>query len=431
MRNLLFLLLLLSSQTFAVDFYWQHGSGNGSYKGPTPIAACQNWTPSSTVRVVKESDTYYYCERLSDGKWVAAGYVYLRGDGCTLPKKWSTETMSCEVPQSDVCAAKAGTPTPFSKSGTAPDGYMSLSGGMAASKQSGCFSGCLASTADQKCKTSTSGPYLCRGTAWFTGETCASDSAGVDPSTTPDYPAPEVKTEDKPCNYTTNADGTQSCTSTKSTEQEGQVCGTVSATGQRICVDKKPTKNGVDIATNVETKTNADGTKETTKTDTATTTKCDGVKSCTSSSTTIKTTIKTDANGKTTSATGSCTGANCPDKNTNPDGNGDGFGDCVSGDCGEGGGGDGGLSEFDDVDDYGTTLEKFYDKVTSSPLATSVKSLSIPSGGSCTSRSYDLGYAGVQDASFFCTFLPELLVPLRIVFLAVWAWVAIRLFMTA
>jgi hypothetical protein len=450
-------ILLFAAPSFADGVYWTNGFDSVQYS--TPSDACQALVVLNETDASKNypyHDTRLYATRVDPGlmaarcdiytaeqqnkdiydaqhadypnSWRYWGPIVFRHGDCTPPAVFDQATGTCKTSEEDKCKSLSGTSKAFSKSGTAPDGYMVLVGKTAAAKQSGCFDGCLASTADQKCTTKVSGPYFCRGTAWFTGEACdTSGTPGVDSSTSSEYPDPKQTEENKPCSYAPNSDGTQSCTSEKSKETEGQVCGTVSATGEQICVDKPPSKNGLQIDTTVKTEVDPDGGTKTTKTDKATTTQCSAIKSCTTSTTTVTTVI--NGKGNTTST---CTGANCPDKSTNPDGDGDGFGDCATGDCGESGGGsDPGLSKFDDVDDYGTTLQKFYEKATSSPLATSVKSLSIASGGFCTAQSYDLGYVGVQDASFFCTFLPQLLIPLRVVFLAIWAWAAIRLFMTA
>lgn len=423
-RLLLFLLLTFPLHSFASNYNW-----NGF---PTPLEYCEaNKGIHTGVYIeMKNNSTLALCwGRHTSGAILNFATVARAGDSCPAETTYDPATGECK--SDNPCANKP--PMPFSKSGTAPDGYMKVVGGYAVQATEGCFDGCLASTTDQKCKTKTSGPYLCRGTAYFSGQACASGTPGVDQSDTADRPEPQVVTEDKPCNYTTNADGTQSCTSSKSTEQEGQVCGTVSATGEKICVDKQPTKNGVDIATKVETKTNADGTKETTKTDTATSTKCTGILTCTSSTTTVNQTVKTDANGNTTSATGSCTGANCPDKNTNPDGNGDGFGDCISGDC-DGEGGSPSLPGLDDVDSYQTTTQKFYDKVKASPVATSVNAIAVPDNGAPPNFntgsiaflggvSLDFGiiaqlWAGVADV-------------LHLVMKAVWCFVAVFIFLMA
>lgn len=449
MKRLLFILaFLFPLSSFAVDYYWSTAETGTRYNSADSACSAlfDTRAPSTLYQklsysVAKVSDTSATCKliyEMKPEKVPQYGYsqspinvnIFRFGNSCPAGTAFNSTTLQCET--DNPCANKP--PMPFSKSGTAPDGYMQIVSGYAVQATEGCFGGCLASTTDQKCKTKTSGSYFCRGTAYFSGQACATSTPGVDQSSTADRPEPQVVTEDKPCNYTTNADGSQSCASSKSTENEGQTCGTVSATGEKICVDKQPTKNGVDISTKVESKTNADGTKDTTKTDTATTTKCTGILTCTSSTTTVSKIVKTDANGNTTSATGSCTGANCPDKNTNPDGNGDGFGDCVTGDCGSGEGGGPNTPGLDDVDSYQVTTQKFYDKVKASPVATSVNAIAVPDNGAPPNFntgpiaflggvSLDFGiiaqlWAGVADV-------------LHLVMKAVWCFVAVFIFLMA
>jgi len=263
---------------------------------------------------------------------------------------------------------------------------MTLSDNWSAPVQSGCFGGCLASTADQKCTTKVSGLYLCRGKAWYTGAQCQTEPT-VESSETPDYPLPQTITENEPCNYVTQADGTQTCQSKQSEEKEGQNCGEVN--GERLCLDTQPTKNGIDISTEVATVDNPDGSKTTTKTDTATSTKCTAMNLCASTSTTVTTTTQTDANGDTTSTTGSCTGAQCPDDNTNPDGNGDGLGDCIE-ECGDGEGG--GQDWYEPVEDtYASVLEDFTGRVSQAPAVAGVSDfLTFAPNGSCPTWSVEV-----------------------------------------
>lgn len=459
MKRLLFVLLLFfSANSFAVDYYWRlapagslvSGSSNKQYISAT--AACDAvpalwiggaWTATGVViSLTRNSDIKFSCIiqiKNSSGTLASSSAFAIDryGDSCPSGTVFDPVAGQCKSP----CADKNATSRPFSKSGTAGDNYMTLTSGpkpVAIASQVGCFDGCMASTADQKCTTKTTGAYFCRGTAWFDGQSCAATGTpGVDSSSSSAYPDSQQTTDTKPCNYTTNADGTQSCTSSTGTEKEGQICGTVSATGAKICVDKPPSKQGLDITTNVKTETDANGNKTTTKTDTATTTKCSDIKSCTSTSTTVTTVTKTDGNGKTTSVTGSCTGANCPDKNTNPDGNGDGFGDCASGDCGdgEGEGGAPGVPEFDDVDDYQVTTQKFQDRLYGSPIGSAVSNLSFPEGGGSppvlVSDPIAFLDGAVLDLSVIQQLKPYVEGMLSGLFKAVWCVVALVIFLMA
>jgi hypothetical protein len=350
-------------------------------------------------------------------------------------------TNQCEDP----CASKAGTSKPIQRSGSYPDAYLTITAPdsegkrRSATAQSGCSDGCLVSTVGQSCKTKRlvadgSGVYLCRGTAYFTGASCGTTPAPeVDESTDASPPQPETNESKDPCVYTTSQDGSQTCTSKTSTNKEGQNCGTVN--GVQTCVDKLPSENGVDITTEVSQTTLSDGSTKITKTDTATTKKCAGYENCTTTSTTVTTTTTKDGNGTTTGTTGTCSGANCPDSNGDPDGNGDGFGDCVGGDCGEGEGEEGAPVEFagpelEEVPGYGDTLTAFMDDVQGSPIATAVKAIRVPSGGQMPGGSAAMPW-GSFDFSQTAFLAAEILDPLRFVFLALWAFAAIRILFTA
>ncbi|MGC4009518.1 MAG: hypothetical protein QM805_11350 [Pseudomonas sp.] len=330
----------------AADYYWYVKGSGAINKFPTPRAGCDqgliDWKKIYPTGIetsfVKISDTEWSCGFRSSptGNNYTTYYFVRGGDNCPAGLKFNPATGQCE---GNKCATLNGSSRAFSKSGTAPDGYLTLVSGtgkpLAVAQTAGCFDGCMASTADQKCTAKTSGAYFCRGTAYFDGQSCdTAGTPGVDESSSAEYPQTSQTDETKPCTYVTNPDGTQSCTSSKTTDKEGQICGTVSATGKQICIDKAPSKNGVSFDINIKTETDSGGNQVTTKTTTATTTTCSDIKVCTSSTTTVTTT--TNGNGATSST---CKGANCPDKNTNPDGNGDGFGDCVGGGCGEGEGG--------------------------------------------------------------------------------------------
>ena len=331
------LLLCCSQVANSADYYWKLDL-NGSIQPEVysdGFSACaslnQRFAGNGRNYYGKfESSTAVECwDQLGSTRFAGRRF----GDSCPAGTEFDSVTTKC-LPPPNPCADKP--PMPFSKSGTAPDGYMKVItvGGKPKAIQSteGCFSGCMASTTDQKCTTKASGPYFCQGTAYFDGQTCdVAGTPGVDSSSSAEYPQTEDTKETKPCNYQLAADGTKSCVATENTEKEGQVCGTVSATGQQICVDKQPTKNGLSIASVVKTETLPDGTTQTTKTDTATVTKCTGILDCKTSTTTV--TTVSNGNGTVSS---SCKGENCPDKNTNPDADGDGFGDCVKGPCGDG-----------------------------------------------------------------------------------------------
>lgn len=431
----LFLFSLSSVNAWAEDYWWglsevspQHySSADSACAALFEVRAPSILFAKDTYSIRRDSDTQALCQlvykRVDDPNAPKADVnvlVFRFGTSCPPGTKWNSDTLQCA--SEDKCKILSGTSRAFSKSGTAPDGYMALAGKTAAAKQSGCFDGCLASTADQKCTTKTSGPYFCRGTAWFTGEACdTSGTPGVDNSSSSEYPDPKQTEDTKPCTYVTNPDGTQSCSSEKTKDTEGQVCGTVSATGAKICVDKQPSKNGLQIDTTVKTEADPDGGTKTTKTDKATTTECTAIKTCTSTTTTVTTVV--NGKGNTTST---CTGANCPDKTTNPDGNGDGFGDCVSGDCGSGEGGDaGGLSlpKLDDVPGFGESTQEFVDKVSGSRIANAMGNVRAP-GGSCPIFQGDAGFLGHLTIDGHCSVIAGNENLIRLAAKTIWALLA-------
>lgn len=438
MRGLLLAAVFFFSSPVFADYFWIYSDKTGP-NFASASAACDaelNYrkaadptrTFSSTGFVLTDSDKGQCGYRVCTVNGVCFDQsqgLTRGGTPCVAPAVWDETIYGCKIPE-DKCSDKNGTSHPFSKSGTAPDGYLKIVsvGGkpMVVKSTEGCFDGCMASTADQKCKTKSSGAYFCQGTAWFDGQSCASSGTpGVDSSSSAQYPEPEQTTDTKPCNYTTNADGTQSCTSSNGTEKEGQICGTISATGEKICVDRPPSKQGLDIATTVKTETDANGNKTTTKTDTATTTKCTDVKVCTSSTTTVTTVIKGDG-----TATSTCKGANCPDKSTNPDGNGDGFGDCVSGDCGEGQGDDAGglgLPELEDVPGFGESTQQFVDRVSGSRIANAMGNVRAP-GGACPIFQGEAGFLGHLTIDGHCSVIAGNESLIRLAAKTVWALLA-------
>ncbi len=415
---------------YAEDYYWTSGYHVGT-KFPSAQAACQaiknDFTNADSVTAVLTAPSNAKCRLVTNGNIYDGIEVIRAGSGCTLPSVLNPSTGSCEAPEPDECEAKKDQSTTFTKSGRAPDSYaIVLPQGLLGPNQSACFSSCVVSTADQKCKVNKAGQYTCQGVAYYTGQKCTTGPE-VDFTDSPKEPEPETITKDKPCQYIEQADGTLRCDSEKSTEKEGQHCGEVN--GVKKCVDTKPTKNGIDIKTEVKTETKPDGSTTTTKTDTATHTTCSGINSCTSTTTTTTTTTEKDANGKTNSISGTCTGAACPDKNTNPDGDGDGFGDCATGDCSESGGGPLGSPELEEVSGFGESTDDFVNRVGASPIFTAIDGISLNGSGSCSMSSATTSI-GKISADSFCD-NSHWLDPLYYIFLAIHALAAVRVFLSA
>ena len=396
-RWLYLCLALFVSPSFAADYYWQISAFNSVGTGSSPVAACQDWvsargssgSPTNYSRIVKSTDTAYFCYHKPTGLTndFVAGTVNRYGDSCPSDHTFNSTDPAQPTclpppePEPDLCADKAGSSFNFSKSNSQADNYVTVNNGFGIPNTEACYGGCAASTTDQKCAIQTSGAYRCAGTAYYTGSKCTT-APDVDFSDFQDRPQPETTSDETPCQYIEGPDGVLRCDSEFTTQKEGQYCGEVN--GVKTCVDSKPTKNGVNIKTEVKTETKPDGSSTTTKTDTATHTKCTGANQCTSTTTTTKTVIEKDANGKTNSVKGTCTGPACPDKNTNPDGDGDGFGDCITGDCAaeEGGSGEGWYESKDDT--YASVLGDFRDRVAALPVVTGITSfLTFNPSGSC------------------------------------------------
>lgn len=358
------------------------------------------------------------------------------GSTCSDGTEYDSTTGECVAPEDpeDPCADKAGVEEGFSKAGNAPDAFMNISSnGYGIPQRQGCKEGCAVEITDLRCKTFIAGPYLCRGLMGFTGQQCATTGTGTEVAEdVNDSVDPETVKEDKPCVYTADGDK-QVCESKKSEENTGQSCGTVN--GVETCVPKAPDKNGIDIRTEVTQNILEDGSTEITKKDTATVTSCKGIKTCTSTVTTTTTTTTKDANGNTTGTTSNCTGPSCPKGDSGGEGDGN-SGICLSGICAPGeesgsGGGNVTPPELEDVPEYADTVEGYFNRIKNAPIIASITNLSVPSGGSCPTYSASHEYFGSVNTGVFCDMGPDLLGMLRYVFLAIWAWVAIRTFMTA
>ncbi len=201
MRAILFLIVLLASVDASAAYVWVFSGRPGTFADP--VSACKSFPTSMKFKRADKTAvaTQFQCVWEYPGSPSTdypQGTVVRSGSGCDVNYTYNANTGFCEPPPPDPgCGGKAGTSIAFSKTGTAPDAYMALSNGYGAPVQSGCFGGCLASTADQKCVTKTTGAYGCRGTAWFTGAACGTEP-GVDSSSSSASPDPETKTDTQP-----------------------------------------------------------------------------------------------------------------------------------------------------------------------------------------------------------------------------------------
>ncbi|MNZ72128.1 hypothetical protein D3C78_904980 [compost metagenome] len=86
----------------------------------------------------------------------------------------------------------------------------------------------------------------------------------------------------------------------------------------------------------------------------------------------------------------------------------------------------------DDVPGFGDSLQDFKSRIEAAPLLSSLSGLSsaAPTGGACPSGTASTFIGAIRFDSF-CEMAPDVLAPLRVLFLCIWAFAAIRLFFTA
>lgn len=441
--------VLFSSSSFAVDYYWVVPGFPGNFSGPTQaanafIASQHASSPPSQINYRLGNTRYHspshmqFCHlfdyagtsNTNNSCWTD---VYRYGDSCPDGADADPVTGECLGPPPDPCKEKEGLKVAVSRSGRAPDDFYGVTpSGLGYVKvNNACVGGCIVEIVDPRCKAWTSGIYSCRLGVIHAGVSCPAESAGPDLDNSDPGPVepPQTVTEEKPCNYTTDANGDQVCESSKSTEKEGQTCGTVN--GVETCVDTAPSKNGIDIRTDIKTEPTPDGGSKTTKTDTATVTKCDGIGKCVTTTTTTKTTTTKDGAGNETGSKTECKGPGCKSGGGVKDGTGEGTGLCANGDCSNEGfkdpAGKGGL---DDAPGYGDSLNDFMQRVGASPLATAVTDIALPGGGSCSMPGRHVYMLGTISAHSMCD-LADVLDGLRFVFLAFFGFAAVRVLMSA
>lgn len=428
MRKYLFLLILLSSQVFAADYYWISGGiANGQF--PNPKAACDaEGSAQKGSGIAEKVNGNWFCYLYgSNGMYVGSVSITRFGTGCTSPSVLDPTTDSCVTPAGDDGELCNGTTwdsaTPFVWSSGqcvrvygAPKpvqckAYSKRDGGIASATKvtfntavQGPTNGqtvamdiltCEIKVTSSTCTVNPDGQStVCLVNGIYTGETGGGSQdpnaqdcralGGCDPVD----PAPKTDTNNKPCNYTTGADGVQSCTSKQETKTSGsQNCGTVN--GVYGCTWNSPSSKGIDITTGITTTTNPDGSTTSVKTDVSSKTVCTDMNVCSTVTTTTKTTTSKDGNGTVISSSSTCSGAACGTGSASNgtgtgggsgNGSGQGGGDCVTAEeCGDGSSPD--TPKLDEVDDYQETTQKFYDTVKGSPVATAVGNISAPETG--------------------------------------------------
>lgn len=411
-----------------------------SYRAP-------NWDEGywsdTNMNMSREGDSCPEGENYNAEKGVCAGHDQANGSLCTdqsgatssNPNIYDWNSDSCkrltEASNSAMCAYMGGKPFGVD---IAVKGVIDKSGNATAPPTFvPSVTNCQMETVTtSKCIVGTDGSATCQVTAKYTG----AEGSGAKKVTDAQCGVgevcnelvPETSNEEKPCTYVSDSSGNLTCVSEKEIETQGtQNCGTFN--GKYDCYTTKPTKNGISIATVVKTVENADGTKVTTKTDQATKTTCSDINTCSTTTSTTTTVIHTNSSGATTSTTSTCTGK-CSSTGTGlSTGDVDGDGS----DSGEEGSGGSGVTgpELEDIDGYGDAVTAYYGRIKGSPIVSAVTSITVPSGGSCPVYNMTTEYTGTIDTREFCNLAPQLLIGLRYVFLAIWAFMAIRIVMSA
>jgi hypothetical protein len=338
---------------------------------------------------------------------------------------------TCIMPEPTACEADAGRTFPYSKTGTWPDAFITVqqsSGGLFyGTQQTACSSGCQISVISPACKVGTDGSYTCRGEALTTGAECvAGTGTSTDPGdptvtegdTTLPPPAPETIVDQIPCAYGLDAAvGGLKCISSNSVEKEGTTCGIFN--GVNVCTTKQPVNDTTTIETTIVDTANPDGSTTTTKTDKATVTKCVGA-NCESKESTTSTNTTKDGNGTTTSSTTTCLGEACIG---NSETGGESEGECLV-DCDTFG-----TPDLDEVASFGDSVTNFTDRIAAAPLLSSISSIGLNGSGSCSfpSASTMIGEISFNSICENSGWLD----PLFYVFLALWAFTAVRVLLSA
>lgn len=419
---------------FADDFYWQISYSqlvHNRYDSPSAACSALQGMPEhagTTIDVQPTADpTVFECNLFYDrpiGNHIARRF----GSSCASGAIYNSETGECEAPPKNECEEKAGDSTPFSKTGDIGDGFFSISpdGKYGATPSDSCIGGCTVAV-QAGCKHRISAnKYWCTGYAYFSGTSCAASPGAPQVEAEENYRSEEPNTIEKkePCNYTTDAEGRSVCVSKASLEKEGQNCGEYN--GQTLCVPKTATSDEKTVETEVTESTEPDGSKTTVKKDTATVTKCTGSnKNCTTTTTTTTTTSKSDGSGATTSTTVECKGKDCGSGTGGGGaGNGSGSGEGEEGEEG------GELEGQDEVAGFGESLQDFNTRISAAPILSTVTSIAMPRGGSCSMPSANIPVIGSISFNWICD-NADLLDPLYYVMLAIWALFATRVFLEA
>lgn len=431
---ILFLLLAVSSFSHAATYTWTVAGWAGSYS--SPFEACEakrvGATAYDTATVSMQSEASGYCIGNSDyATNVNYGYFTRSGDSCDSGSNYNSSTGECEAGTD--CASKVGQ-TAFAKitgntnDSNSPVKLISLNNKASfAVEDRISLDGCSVSPGTGgQCRFSADGSYVCAFEITQSGQDAPAGS--VDSTNESTVPQPDlVSDQTQDCSKTTDAEGrvhTTCITTSVADQQAGAQCGTVNGTFKCIASPSPQSDSKTRTEDQYDT-THADGSKTTTTDTTTTHTYC-AAGACTSTSSTTTNNTHTDAAGNQTGSDTACTGADCSTDLPKPPE------DQPSEDMPGLGGNPqlGDMPALPEVDDYTTTIQGYYTRIENAPILAAVSSIQVPDGGTCSVGNLSLWGASISFDSF-CSFADDVLGGLRYLFLALWAWAAIRLFLTA
>ena len=435
----LFIALGFSGVSNAAAYSWISPT-NANIYGDSPMAACIKFNSgNATGMTFQMSASGIDGSCLYNGANFYGNYIQRTGTTCPVSgQTYSTSTGTCsclapKVMQGGQCVTPAPVDPCTSKSGLST-GYVQKWSSFE-SYSSNCkvsVDGCQVDrcSGSSQCGANAQGEYACWGTGSYTGITSpGTDEPTVDSDET-DAPEPLVSTSNQNCQP--NGNGGFTCVTSSSSQEFASSQCTVGSTGGAtgyVCVKPDYVPEAATTTQTVETGVtqNQDGSTTTTTTTTTDNTYCKGG-GCTTTTTTQTGTKTTDGNGNTVSESSECTGPNCeaPTDETGPEEE-ETFsspGSYTGPDTSDA------FPELAEVPSYSETMENFQGRVSASPIIGGLSSISVPSGGSCDIGSASL-FGGTISFNHFCDIAPTVLSGLRYLFLAIWAWAAIRLFFTA
>jgi hypothetical protein len=441
MRFLIFVAaLLFSSFSFSADYNWFVQNYGAANNFSTPKLACEY----AASRYVYGGQSYaYFSHSLNSNssygscviKSIPSGWTHTMtleraGSSCATGTTYNITTGVCDAPVNP-CTAKTGTP---SKYFIEYDSFeISKPIGETVNND-----GCTLTVSSLQCATSgETGKFACFGVGVYTGaigldtestsNPCLSDT---DPACV--KPQPIVSTNSQNC--TPNVDGNYTCvTDSKSTEFAASQC-SVGSTGGSVgvvCVksDYQPSSIGKTREDAVATISNPDGSS-TVSTETTTTTINCAAGACTTTTTKGTESVTTAADGQEIGKESTCEGSDCegPEKEEVAETGGAFSGsEFCTGECGSNL--DNPMGDVISINGYDESTQFLLDGISSSPLLSSISGIHVGDG---VCPVYSIPFMGKNvQMDIQCTIYPPLFPVISSIMFAVWAFLGIRIVLSA